>query len=193
VVTGGDILSDLTDRAEYEKYRAEMLQKLRQSQEARAEGQCDTSEKTAGRPKKTRHNPGAVVTIASLSFVVFGLVVLLLFLFAMTPPADKTHSFRTPWTGIRNTEKSAQEVTARGEIAVGGADEGEVRTAQAAPWELGFEKGREIAGVFLTNKQRLKEERCSEAMRRIRTSSEDYLKGCLEGYDSLVMEEDRSR
>lgn len=74
-----------------------------------------------------------------------------------------------------------------------GGDESGIQTTHAPPWELGFEKGREIAGVFLTNKQRLKEDRCSQAMMNLRIKSEDYLRGCLEGYDSIVKGESRSR
>jgi hypothetical protein len=186
-------LSEFSDRAEYEKYRAAMLQKLQQPQETRTDGQPDASKKTAGRPKKRRRTPGAVVTIVSLSFVGIGLAVLLLLIFVIAPPADKENSHLTSLTGERNAEKSIQDVTTGGgAIGGGGGEEGKVQAPQT-PWKLGFEKGREIAGVFLTNKRGLKQEKCSQAMLKMRIRSEDYLRGCLEGYDSLVMGERSSR
>jgi hypothetical protein len=179
-------LSEFSDRAEYEKYRAEMLEKLQQPREIRPDKHSASSKKTSGRPKTRRRTFGVVLTIVSLSFVGIGLAVLLFLIFVITPPADKENPYRTSLTGKKNAEKSIRDMTAGdGKIGEGRAEEGGVQAPQT-PWTLGYEKGREIAGVFLTNKQRLKQERCSQAMLETERGSEDYLRGCLEGYDSLV-------
>jgi hypothetical protein len=192
-VAGGKALSEFSDRAEYEKYRAEMLEKLRQPQETRPDKQPAASKITAGRPKTGRRTFGGAVTIVSFSFVGIGLAVLLFLIVVITPPADKENPQRTSFTSKKNAEKSIQDMTpGGGKIGGSGAEEGEVQAPQT-PWKLGFEKGREIAGVFLTNKQRLKQKKCPQAMLKTEMGREDYLRGCLERYDSLVRAERSSR
>lgn len=180
-------MSEFTDRAEYEKYRAEMLEKLRQSQESLAEKPPDVMEGTAGSPKTRAFRPGIVITIASLSCVAFGVAVIFLFMFVFNTPAHKGTRHRTSLTGEKYPAPSMLDRESGGNRG----EEGEA--AQSPPWSLGFRDGRAIAGAFLTNKQRLIREKCAQSMLKTGVRSEDYLRGCLEGYHSLVMVKGRPR
>jgi len=174
-------LPEFTDRAEYEKYRAEMLKKLQQSQEPRPDKQPAGSKNTADKSKTGRRTFAVVVTIVSLSFLGIGLAVLSLFMFVIHTPADKESPHRILLTREEIPLDSIQD----GEPGSNRGKEGDAEATQSPPWKLGFTKGREIAGVFLTNKQVLKQKECAEAMLKIQMRSEDYLRGCLEGYNSL--------
>lgn len=64
------------------------------------------------------------------------------------------------------------------------AVEVESEVHQSPKQKVGIKKGREIAKAYLTNKASAIREKCSEAMQKAQIQDEDYLIGCVKGYDS---------
>jgi hypothetical protein len=65
------------------------------------------------------------------------------------------------------------------------AEEGEAKRVQSPQAKLGYQKGREIARIFLTNKPAEVREKCYQAMLKTGVRDTEYLVWCITGYYSF--------
>lgn len=113
-----------------------------------------------------------------VEYFLIGIVILVFILFLASKLLPEKHTTQsTPETKTETTANSGTKSENAPTISPPHVDK------ESPLYKLGYEKGQLLAKKIVTDRISLLKEKCNEAMRKGFIQADEYLQGCMDGYD----------